>query len=127
MFRRTVSLICVFLLIPAACVRAEQTPQTAVSRDFALRQKLASIPAGMKVDVKLHNGRKLTGRLGAVTDNSFELHQGKGANVRTQTLAFQDTKDVRRYSAVTRGSLVAIGIITAVVIAVAIFARSVSA
>ncbi len=63
-----------------------------------LKRELLSIPAGKIVEVKLKPGgkKKIQGRLGQITDESFEVQKVTSGQVSTETIAFADVESVKK-------------------------------
>ncbi len=62
-----------------------------------LRRELLLIPAGKKIEVKLkqEGSKKITGKLGPVTDDGFEVQTGKSGQVSSDKIAFADVESVK--------------------------------
>jgi hypothetical protein len=98
---------------------AEQSPASASD----LKRQLALIPAGKTVEVKLkqEGSKKITGKLGPVTDDGFEVQTVRSrfslseepGKVSTEKIAFADVESVKKRG-MSLGAKVGIGIGVAV-------------
>ena len=64
-------------------------------RDKSPKERVLEIPAGAIVAVRLMDGAKLRGRLGAVTDTGFELQAVRGKSVETMNVSFDQLKSIK--------------------------------
>jgi hypothetical protein len=90
--------LCCFLILTLVglgrpVLAAEQSPASASD----LQRRLASIPAGKKIEVKLkqEGSKKITGKLGLVTDEGFEVQTVKSGQVSSEKVAFADVESVK--------------------------------
>jgi len=97
--RRTLATALAILLVLSSSPSFAAAPQgqTPGAPAAALKQQLVSIPAGAVVEVRLQQkgSAKLTGKLGTVTDEGFEVQTVKSGKVSTEKLAFADVKSVK--------------------------------
>ena len=70
------------------------SPQTAQSP--TLKERLLQIRPGTMIEVRLHNKRKIRGRLGEVTDEGFSLTTAQGNKIDTQKVAFTEVKSLKK-------------------------------
>ncbi len=65
-----------------------------------VQEQIGRIPSGAIVDVKtrLPEMKKVTGRLGAVTPEGFEVQTAKGTTVDTVKLRYTDVKSAKQKS-----------------------------
>jgi hypothetical protein len=99
--------LCCFLILTLVglgrpVLAAEQSPSSASD----LKRQLALIPAGKTIEVKLkqEGSKKITGKLGSVTDEGFEVQTVKSrfslseepGKVSTEKIAFADVESVKK-------------------------------
>ncbi len=75
----------------------------AVHTQESLKAQVLSMSPGSVIEVRLQDKRKLTGRLGEVTNEGFELQHVKKDTVQKETILFKNVKSVKE---VNRGSRV---------------------
>jgi hypothetical protein len=76
----------------AAVSGATPRAQTEVAQSPTLRERIQEIQPGTMIEVRLHNKRKIRGRLGEVTDEGFSLTTAKGDKLGNQKVAFTEVK-----------------------------------
>ena len=77
----------------------------------ALHDRVAQLPAGTVVVVKTRDKRTLTGRIGRVSTDGFELQYATGNSVQSETLVFANVKSVKeRQHGLSTGAKIAIGV-----------------
>jgi hypothetical protein len=101
---------CAVVLVWASCtfpcVAGTNTP----GEKPTLQEKVARFPNGAVVVVKTRDKRTLTGRLGQVSSDGFELQYATGNSVQTETLAFTNVKSVKeKQHGLSTGAKIAIG------------------
>ncbi len=62
----------------------------------SVKDLVAAMPEGSKLEVRLLNGDKVRGRLQAVSETGFNLDVARGKERTVQTIAFSDVQSVRR-------------------------------
>lgn len=125
MMRRLVAVtLAVLCLSPSKPVFAGSVlDQTPAERAASLKQQVVGIPAGAVIEVKLQRkgSGKITGKLGSITDEGFEVQTVSSGQVSSQKVAFADVKSVKEkhgMSVVTK-ILIVTGIVVAVSAALA--------
>jgi diphthamide synthase (EF-2-diphthine--ammonia ligase) len=120
MMRRLVAVtLAVVCLSPSKSAFAGSVlDQTPAERTASLKQQVVGIPAGAVIEVKLQQkgSRKITGKLGSITDEGFEVQTVSSGQVSSQRVAFADVKSVKEkhgMSVVTK-VLIVTGIVVAV-------------
>jgi hypothetical protein len=115
MLRQT---LCCFLILVLAglntpVLAAERSPASA----SGLRRQLLSIPAGKNIEVKLkqEGSKKVTGELGPVTNDGFEIQTVKSGVVSSEKIAFADVESVKK-----RGMRLAFKVLIVVAAALAV-------
>jgi len=122
--RRTLATALAILLVLSSSPSFAAAPQgqTPGAPAAALKQQLVSIPAGAVVEVRLQQkaSAKLTGKLGTVTDEGFEVQTVKSGKVSTEKLAFADVKSVKEKKGmhVATKALIATGVVIGVLFAI---------
>jgi hypothetical protein len=106
----TLAFVCLSTSNPAFAGSAPD--QTPAERTASLKQQVVGIQAGTVIEVKLQQkgSKKITGRLGSITDEGFEVQTVKSGKVSSQKVAFADVKSVKEkhgMSLVTKGLIVA--------------------
>jgi hypothetical protein len=97
--RERLAILCALLVAWASCpCPAGAASEPNQSREKTVQEQAAEIPLGAVVIVKTIDKRKLTGRIGAVTDLGFELQRAKGKTLVTETLKFEEVKSVQAKS-----------------------------
>lgn len=88
--RRTIAVILSFVCLPAANPAFAETTGD-------LKQQVVKIPAGTVIEVALQQkgSKKITGRLGPVSDEGFEVQTVTADRVTTAKVAFGDVKSVK--------------------------------
>jgi hypothetical protein len=96
MWRAMLSCLLILTLVvlgrPVVAVGQSSDPASAV------KKQLSSIPAGKKIEVKLkqEGSKKITGKLGSVTEDGFEVQTIKSGKVSSQKVAFADVDSVKK-------------------------------
>ena len=113
MMRRLVAgTLAVLCLFPSKPVFAGSVlDQTPAERAVSLKQQVVGIPAGAVIEVTLQQqgSRKITGKLGSITDEGFEVQTVSSGQVSSQKVASADVKSVKEkhgMSVVTKALLV---------------------
>ena len=86
-----------------------------------LRRQLLLIPAGTVIEVMVQqNGsKKITGKLGSVTDEGFEVQTVKSGKISSEKVAFADVESVgKKKSVVAVKDVVVAGVVLAAVLVV---------
>ena len=90
--------LCCFLILTLVglgrpVLAAEQSPASASD----LKRQLTLIPPGKNIEVKLkqEGSKKITGKLGPVMDEGFELQTVKSGQVSSEEIAFADVESVK--------------------------------
>lgn len=124
-------LSCFLVLTMVGLDRAVLAAQQGPGAASALRKQLALIPTGAVVEVKLQQkgSEKITGKLGQVTGEGFEVQTVKSGKVVSEKVAFADVKSVKEIKAgkgrrTALWVLVGIGVAVGVVILVVEAGRS---
>ena len=116
---------CAVVLVWAACTSPCVAGTNTPGAKPTLQDKVARFPNGAVVVVKTRDKRTLTGRLGQVSSDGFELQYATGSSVQTETLAFANVKSVKeKQHGLSTGAKIAIGaglgiaaiVVTAVVV-----------
>jgi hypothetical protein len=71
---------------------------TAPSARQSLKERVASIPAGSKVEVRLRDQTKLSGRPARLSETGFELQSAKGKKPEAHVIAYQQVKSIQKKS-----------------------------
>jgi hypothetical protein len=95
MVERELALLCAALLLWPLSVRTVLASQGSGCSSPNVKERIAEIPAGAIIEVKIRKQPKVRGRLGAVTDSGFEVQHLKNDKFLTDTIAFQDVKSVK--------------------------------
>jgi len=124
MLRQLVAIGMALISVTSSGAAVVEHAMAPVSEEIAanLKQQVVLIPAGTLVEVKfLRKGEKsFVGRLGPVSDSSFEVQGAKDGNVSTEKLAFADVKSVKakgKMHPAVKGAIiggVAVGVLFAV-------------
>jgi hypothetical protein len=96
-----------------AASRQGQTPSEAPSN---LKKQLAMLRTGTVVEVRLRQrgSEKITGKLGSMTDQGFEVQTVKSGTVSSEKVAFADVQSVKKKGMSRMKKLVVIGIVVGV-------------
>ncbi len=108
---RAMAVFCAVMLVWASCTcsAATGTPQSPTA-DQSLKERAALIPTGSVVVVKMRDKRTITGRIGSLNDDGFELQFVKDNKVVTETLAFSDMKSLKlKTDKMSKGAQIAVG------------------
>ncbi len=104
--------LCCFLILTLdglgrPVLAAEQSPASASD----IKRQSALIPAGKNIEVKLkqEGSKKITGKLGPVTDDGFELQTVKSGQVSSEKIVFADVESIRKRG-MSRGKKILIGV-----------------
>ena len=95
MLATALTIVYVFTSNPGyAALAPGQTPSEGVSD---LRQQLTMIPPGTVVEVRLqqNNTRKITGKLGPVTNEGFEIQTTKSGQISSESIRLADVGSVK--------------------------------
>ena len=99
MMRRLIAVMLSFFCLCASnpAFGSSQPDQTSAERIASLKQQVVRIPAGAVTEVKLHQkgSKKITGRLGSITDEGFEIQTVESGKVSSEKLAFADVESVK--------------------------------
>ena len=98
-----------------------QTIDKKVEKARTEATKLAA--SNEKAEVTMKIGDKLKGRISSVNQNSFDFIAEK--STQSKTIAFSDVEKIRKYSRVTKGSWIAIGVIGAASVVVLVLATAI--
>jgi hypothetical protein len=115
MWRAMLSCLLILTLVvlgrPVVAVGQSSDPASAV------KKQLTSIPTGKKIEVKLkqEGSKKITGKLGSVTEEGFEVQTVKSGKVSSERVAFADVKSVKKTGRMGT-TLVVAGLIVVVVL-----------
>jgi hypothetical protein len=60
-----------------------------------IQERLVLLQTGSAIEVKTKSKEKLTGKLGALAAESFEIQVAKGAGIEKQSIRFGDVKSVK--------------------------------
>ena len=96
--RAAVVLVYLTGVTPALQLAFARAAATAPSARQSLKEKVASIPAGSKVEVRLRDQTKLSGRLGRLSETGFELQSGKGNKPEAHVIAYDQVKSIQKKS-----------------------------
>jgi hypothetical protein len=114
-----------YLLVSNPAFASANSIQKATESQTSLKQQVPMIPTGGIIEVKLlQKGRKrITGKLGSVTDEGFEVQTVRSGNVVSEKIAFADVKSVKekRGMSVTR-ALVVTGVVCGVLMLIGVIA-----
>ena len=120
MMRRLVAVtLAVLCLSPSKPAFARNAlDQTPAERTASLKHQVVGILAGTVIEVRLQQkgSEKITGRLGSITGEGFEVQTARSGQVSSEKVAFADVKSVKekhRMSRVTK-ILIVTGIVVAV-------------
>ncbi len=72
-----------------------QTAQPLQAAKPSAKEKILMAKEGSAMEIKLRDGRKLVGRLGATGEDSFEFQSLQNNRLTSQTLAFTDVKSAK--------------------------------
>jgi hypothetical protein len=86
-----------------------------------LRRQLLLIPAGKTIEIKLKQGgsKKITGKLGSVTNEGFEVQTAKNWKVSSEQISFADVESVERKGSTAAMAAVVVGIVIGALVALA--------
>jgi len=92
--------------------------QTPAERTASLKQQVVRIPAGTVIEVKLQQkgSKKITGRLGSITREGFEVQTVMSGQVSTEKVEFADVKSVKEKHGMSR--VIKVLIVAGIVVAV---------
>jgi hypothetical protein len=118
-------LLCVLLVFSAPVPAAPGG--NAQDKGPTIQERLVLLPAGCVVEVKTDLKKKITGRLGALNPDSFELQTAKGANIEKLTLRYDEVKSVKQLdhkgmgtaAKITVGILAGLGVLVVIGIIIA--------
>lgn len=126
MMRRlvAVAVAIVFLSTSNSALAGSTRDQTPAEKAASLKQQVVGIPAGAVIELKLQQkgSRKITGKLGVITDEGFEVQTVQSGQVTNQKVAFADVKSIkekRGTSRVTKG-LAITGVVLGILLIVGI-------
>jgi hypothetical protein len=96
-------------------------PRAQTAQSSTLKERILEIRPGTMIEVRLHNKRKIRGRLGEVTDEGFSLTTAQGNKVIAQKVAFTEVKSLQKVEGGKGGRialfvLVGVGVFLAVII-----------
>ncbi len=99
----------------------QSTEIQAVLSTHDLRKQLLLIPAGKTIEVKLkqEGSKKITGKLGPMTEEGFEVQTAKNWKVSSQQIVFADVESVERKGGTAAKAVVVIGIVFGALVALA--------
>jgi hypothetical protein len=113
MMRRLVAVtLAVLCLSPSKpAIARNALDQTPAERTASLKQQVVGIPAGTVIEVKFQQkgSEKITGRLGSITGEGFEVQTVRSGQISSQKVAFADVKSVKEkhgMSVVTKALIV---------------------
>jgi hypothetical protein len=91
------------------------------------KKQVALIPAGKVVEVKLQQkgSKKITGKLGPVTDEGFEVQTVKSGKISSEKVAFADVKSVKEKEQIGKADAVVATVLIVVLILGVAFAVAV--
>jgi hypothetical protein len=120
--QRPVALLCVVLMVWCLLVPNAIASQSTSVPKPTLKEQVIHMPGGAVVEVKLKRKKtRMRGRLGAISDSGFELQRTINDKVVTETIAFQDVKEVKQTGkgmSQTTTVILAVGIGVALVLVV---------
>ncbi len=104
------AVLVVFLLSFAPVVVAQDKP-TSDSVKPSVHEKAKVLKSGTRIEVKLTDKQKLKGKLGAVSEDNFEMMVETPSGHETRTVDFDDVKSLKPIMT-TRGKWIMAGVIT---------------
>lgn len=94
MFRAPIAhLICLLMVVSPSLASAGA--RTTKDKQPTFQDRLAHLPAGSVVEVKTTNNRKSTGRLGALSRDSFEIDVANGQGIEKRSIRYDEVKSLR--------------------------------
>lgn len=98
--------------LPAAKSRPDRQPNQSAEDFQRLKQKVLHFPAGSLVEVKLkQKGRgKVTGRLGSVTEEGFEVQTVISGKISNEDVRFVDVDSVKEKKKMSLSTKILIGV-----------------
>ncbi len=121
--QRQIAFLCTMLLAWSSAVHASAVSQEAAGRKQSLKEKVAQMPSGSLVEVRLTSGQKIRGRLGAINDSGFELQRTQNDKVVTETVAFDNVKSLKKAWGPGKTALVAVVSVFVLIVSVVSIAR----
>ena len=104
-----------------ARILPEPAPQEQPLAKSSLKQRVLEIPPESKIQIRLNNKERLSGRLGQVTEDGFVVKIAEKGKTGERTLAFSDVKSINVETTGSRGGKVAAWIIIGAIAGVVIF------
>jgi len=89
---RIVAAFCIWLMIGPPPATAQAGKQVKP----ALKEQVILIAAGSVVEVDMKNRQKIRGRIGAVTDDGFDLQHVRNDKAITQTIRFDEVRKIKQ-------------------------------
>jgi hypothetical protein len=83
-------------VLSSGCVPITEEAQSKRDSRSTLGEQISSIPFGTLLQIRLRDNRKLTGRIGAVSQEQFELQTMQANIVVKEIIAFKDVKSFKR-------------------------------
>ncbi len=119
------------LFLAALMAAMPSLARSQASSTSSIEEKIRAIQPNSPVEVRLHNGTKLRGTIGEVSDTGYVLtHETSGQLVK-QSLTYQETRSVKNVDSVNPGhgskhiyTAIAIGMIAVAVIAVVVLLKN---
>src|SRR5262245_4487259 len=89
------ALVCVALLLWGSLADAALPQTSLVDRQADIKERLTLMLSGSIVEVRLMNNQKVRGRLGSISDSSFEIQQTTKGQVVSATVGYANVKSVK--------------------------------
>ena len=122
----TLAFVCLSTFNPAfACSAQDQAPTERVA---SFKQRVVGIPAGTVIEVRLQQqgSKTITGRLGSITDEGFEVQTVKSGKISSEKVAFTDVKSVKEKHGMSRvtKTLIVTGVVVGVLCLIVAIGRT---
>ena len=119
------------ILLATVLTALPSLARSQASSSSSIEEKIRAIQPNSPVEVRLHNGTKLRGTIGEVSDTGYVLtHESSGQLVK-QSLTYQETRSVKNVDSVKSRNAskhiytaIAVGMIAVAVIAVVLLLKN---
>jgi hypothetical protein len=101
-------LLCVLLALGVPTLATGKTSDK--DSKATLQDQLVRIPAGSVIDVKLKSKEKLTGRLGDLSAEAFQVDVANGKSIEKRSIRFDEVKSVQKHGQMSSGAKIALWI-----------------
>ena len=116
MLRRSIAIVIACIVLQPASA-ASGWPQVA---DSDIRGRIAALPPGSTLELKLTNEEKLKGKLGSVGQDGFELRIARKGTITARNVAFTEVRSMRLKHGMSTGAKagLSVGIVAGVAVLV---------